>query len=290
MPGLPTARDDRTDVSDGIWNALITARNHDWAGEPSLTVPIPDAQLQLHRAGGWHADVRLDDSAAALLDVLAPIATAGRIVVAQLGQSLDGRIATRTGHSQYINGSIALAHLHRLRALVDAVLVGAGTACADLPQLTVRKVTGPDPVPVIIDPSARVGADGPLFEQGKEPRRLLQLIAEDATPPPAPDHVERVRLPLEDGGFAPADILEALAARGLHRVLVEGGADTISRFMHADALDRLHLLVAPLIIGSGRNGLDLPAIDRLEEARRPRIRSFGLGDELLVDVEFAARD
>ena len=65
------------------------------------------------------------------------------MVVGQIGQSLDGRIATATGHSQYINGAAGLAHLHRLRALVDAVVVGVGTAIADDPQLTVRRVAGP---------------------------------------------------------------------------------------------------------------------------------------------------
>jgi riboflavin-specific deaminase-like protein len=281
---LPTTDDGRPNAPDAIWDFLVSARNHDWTVEPTLNAPMPGVRLQLHRSGDWQADTALDDSAAALLDVLGPIATAERIVVAQLGQSLDGRIATRTGHSQYINGPVALAHLHRLRALVDAVLVGAGTACADLPQLTVRNVTGPNPVPVIVDPRARVDAVGPLFEEGSGPHRVLQLIADDAAPSPAPAHVERVRLPLDRGRFSPASILDALAERALQRLLVEGGADTVSGFMHADALDRIHLLIAPLIIGSGRNGLDLPAIDRLDEARRPRIRTFRLEDELLVDV------
>src|ERR1044071_5351803 len=65
------------------------------------------------------------------------------VVVGQIGQSIDGRIATVTGHSKYINGPAGLNHLHRLRALVDAVLVGIGTAIADDPQLTVRRIAGP---------------------------------------------------------------------------------------------------------------------------------------------------
>ena len=75
------------------------------------------------------------------------------VVVGQIGQSIDGRIATVTGHSHYINGPAGLAHLHRLRALVDAVVVGVGTALADDPQLTVRRVTGPQPARVVIDPA-----------------------------------------------------------------------------------------------------------------------------------------
>jgi diaminohydroxyphosphoribosylaminopyrimidine deaminase/5-amino-6-(5-phosphoribosylamino)uracil reductase len=77
-------------------------------------------------------------------------------VVGQCGQSIDGRIATPTGHSHYINGEAGLAHLHRLRALVDAVVIGVGTAIADDPQLTVRRVEGPSPARVIVDPNGRL--------------------------------------------------------------------------------------------------------------------------------------
>src|SRR3954469_23811598 len=78
------------------------------------------------------------------------------VVVGQIGQSIDGRIATVTGHSKYINGPAGLAHLHRLRALVDAVLVGIGTAVADDPQLTVRRIAGPNPARIVLDPRGRL--------------------------------------------------------------------------------------------------------------------------------------
>src|SRR5215470_16495550 len=78
------------------------------------------------------------------------------VVVGQSGQSIDARIATSTGHSHYINGQAGLLHLHRLRALVDAVVIGVGTAIADDPQLTVRRVTGPNPARVVVDPNGRL--------------------------------------------------------------------------------------------------------------------------------------
>src|ERR1044071_4782095 len=77
-------------------------------------------------------------------------------VIAQLGQSLDGRIATLSGDSKYINSASALDHLHRLRAQVDAVVVGVGTVVADDPQLTVRRVAGRSPARVVIDPRGRM--------------------------------------------------------------------------------------------------------------------------------------
>src|SRR6188474_1218348 len=85
------------------------------------------------------------------------------VVVGQIGQSIDGRIATVTGHSKYINGPAGLAHLHRLRALVDAVLIGIGTAVADDPLLTVRRCAGPSPARIILDPRGRLSPDAKVL-------------------------------------------------------------------------------------------------------------------------------
>src|ERR1044072_3076285 len=85
----------------------------------------------------------------------------GLVVVGQIGQSIDGRIATVTGHSKYINGPAGLAHLHRLRALVDAVLVGIGTAVADDPLLTVRRCAGPSPARIVLHPRGAPSAPPP---------------------------------------------------------------------------------------------------------------------------------
>src|SRR5262249_58627803 len=78
------------------------------------------------------------------------------VVVGQIGKSLEGRIATKPGDSKYINGSAGLAHLHRLRSLMEGVVVGVGTAITDDPFLTVRRVCGPQPVRVVIDPKGRL--------------------------------------------------------------------------------------------------------------------------------------
>src|SRR6266850_6732728 len=95
------------------------------------------------------------------------------VIVGQLGQSLDGRIATESGHSKYINGPAGLVHLHRLRALVDAVVVGVGTAVADDPQLTVRRVAGPSPARVVVDPNGRLPPTARLFDADGVRRLVL---------------------------------------------------------------------------------------------------------------------
>jgi diaminohydroxyphosphoribosylaminopyrimidine deaminase/5-amino-6-(5-phosphoribosylamino)uracil reductase len=208
------------------------------------------------------------------------------VVVAQIGQSLDGRVATETGHSHYINGPAGLAHLHRLRALVDAVVVGVGTALADDPQLTVRRVSGPHPARVVIDARGRLPGGAKLLANDGV-RRLVVTAA--GARPPLPSDVEIVDIARTDGQIAPAAILAALAERGLRRVLIEGGADTVSRFLAAKCLDRLHVVVAPIILGSGRASFALPPIARVDEAVLMPITTHRLDDEVLFDCDLSAQ-
>ena len=128
-------------------------------------------------------------------------ADAGRpFAVAQLGQPLDGRIATLSGESRYINCAEGLDHLHRLRAQVDAIVVGAGTIAADDPQLTVRRASGCNPARVVIDPSARLAPTGRWLESNGAARIIVSGVQSDA-----PSGVERVVLPARDGGRRPHD-------------------------------------------------------------------------------------
>jgi riboflavin-specific deaminase-like protein len=195
------------------------------------------------------------------------------VLVGQCGQSIDARIATPGGDSHYINGPTGLDHLHRLRALVDAVVIGVGTAIADDPRLTVRRVAGPNPARVVIDPNGRLPLNARVLAADGT-RRLLFRSPGCSAPPPA--GVEIVALAPDAGRVAPAAIVGALAARGLRRILIEGGAETVSRFLAARCLDRLHVLVAPIILGAGRPSLTLPALQRLADAERVPMRAHAL--------------
>lgn len=202
-------------------------------------------------------------------------------VLAQLGQSLDGRIATLTGASKYINGAGALDHLHRLRAAVDAVVIGIGTVLADDPSLTVRRADGINPARVIIDPNARLPQNAKcLSEDGT---RVLAIHAANKAYPP---RVEPILVNSGPDGLCPREIVAALFALGFRKILVEGGAETISRFVQADALDRLHILAAPMILGSGKPGLVLPPIESLTQALRPRTRAYPLPEgDVIFDCD-----
>jgi riboflavin-specific deaminase-like protein len=199
------------------------------------------------------------------------------VVVGQLGQSLDGRIATVPGQSTLINGPEGIAHLHRLRALVDAVVVGAGTVRADDPQLTVRHVEGPNPVRVVIDPRGTLPADARAFAADGV-RRIV--ITRQHACRAVNGGIEAIALPDTDGRIEPAAILGALRERGLRRILIEGGAQTVSTFLSAGCLDRLHVMVAPVILGSGVAGFDLPPT-----ALRVPMRAHALGSDVLFDCD-----
>ena len=195
-------------------------------------------------------------------------------VIGQLGQSLDGRIATPTGASKYINGKEALRHLHAIRAEVDAVVIGVGTAVADDPALTTRHVEGPNPVRVIIDPHGRLPADSSMLRDGQA--GILALTCRGVRSAPGAETVEMDC----DGNehIRPEAIIDRLAARGLTRLLIEGGAKTLAGFINAKAVDELHLMLAPIILGSGKTGLNLAPIETLDEAYRPMVRTMRFRD------------
>ena len=207
-------------------------------------------------------------------------------VVAQLGQSLDGRIALPSGESRYINGAAALDHLHRIRAAVDAVIVGAGTVLADDPLLTVRRVAGENPVRVIIDPNGRLGSRHRCL--ALDGTRVIVLRKKGCEITPAAGG-EAIFLDSSGSGFECRSIVSTLFGLGLRRILVEGGATTVSRFFEERQLDRLHLLLGPVFLGAGVSSFNLSAPSRLSDAIRVAPDIYPLdGGDILLDCDLRA--
>jgi riboflavin-specific deaminase-like protein len=248
----------------------------------------PDALVAWQPETGWILLVPPDDPRHGLLDLWRPLcsATASRpIAVGHLGQSIDGFIATPSGDSQFVTGQQNILHLHRLRALCSAVIVGAGTVRFDDPMLTTRRVDGPNPLRVIFDPGRRLEPDYRLFtdetastayacgrmhlREGETRIGLATVIPLDSDAPVA----------------AANELLVTLRQRGCFRLFVEGGGVTVSTFLEAGALDRLQITIAPVIIGTGRPAIRLPAREALRDCTRPDYRVFRMGGDVLFDCD-----
>ena len=169
-----------------------------------------------------------------------------------------------------------------LGALLWIVLLFA--SLASLHHGFVREVEGENPVRVVLDPDGRLDPGRNVFSDGAARTLVVRRASEGHTHPTAEGDV--LMIPVAGaGGFDPRAVLQALRDEGYRRVLIEGGGITVSRFVQAGVVDRLHVTVAPLLIGSGRSALTLTAIESLDQALRPPCRHFHLGEDVLFDLD-----
>jgi riboflavin-specific deaminase-like protein len=281
------------DTEERAWELLRSLRAryaaNGRAGSGPIELDIGGARVRFDPSSGAVSGTEpLPASTAQMLELCLPLCVPSggdALVYAHLGQSLDGQIATASGASRYVTSNANLRHMHRLRALADAIVVGAGTIERDDPKLTTRLVPGDNPVRVVIDPSLRLPAERHVFRDG-EAKTVLVCRAGRPRPARFDGSLELVEIASVSADLAPRAIIEALRQRGLRRLFVEGGGVTVSRFLAARALDRLHVAVCPLFIGRGRPGVVLPGVDRMEQTLRPAARRFLLGDDVLFDCSF----
>lgn len=256
------------------------------AGLRTVELDSRDALLCWCPGDGWAAAPGCPAGIRDLLDLYLPILpqeTHPTLTVGHLGQSLDGYIATSRGDSCFVTGPANILHLHRMRALCDAVLVGAETVAADDPQLTTRLVPGASPVRVVLDPSRRLGVDRRVFGDGAAP--TLVVCEDGLTGSGRHGQADVIGAPVLDGRLELRPLLAQLHRRGLRRVFIEGGGIAVSAFLRAGLLDRLQVTVAPLFIGAGRRGVTLPATRSLGDCLRPPCRIFRMGEDILFDCE-----
>jgi diaminohydroxyphosphoribosylaminopyrimidine deaminase/5-amino-6-(5-phosphoribosylamino)uracil reductase len=219
--------------------------------------------------------------------------TCGRpLVRLKAAVSLDGAMATRGGDSRWISGAESRRRAHELRADADAVAIGAGTALADDPLLTVRDADGPTPLRIVLDSALRLPVASRLVETAT-PASPVLLVHTTRGAPRALSFEGRPGLEtLEcrataEGRVDLHALLEALARHGILTLLVEGGPELSSSFAKAGLADRFSLFVAPKLIGSGRNWISLADVTRVDDAVAVRIEAATrLGGDLLVEGSF----
>ena len=201
-----------------------------------------------------------------------------KFYIGQIGQSLDGKIALLNGNSHYINDKNSISYLHSLRSICDAVVVGVNTIRKDDPLLTTRAIKGPNPQRIIIDPSLKLTNKYKVFKDG-----MPNIIFTHSKLNKKFNNTQIYQLP--ERNFTNL-IYQNINRLGYKLVLVEGGSKTISKFLENKLLNIMQFIIAPTIIGSGINSINIEPITNLKNVIRTKNNIFKFGKEIIVSLEF----
>ncbi|NNF58228.1 MAG: bifunctional diaminohydroxyphosphoribosylaminopyrimidine deaminase/5-amino-6-(5-phosphoribosylamino)uracil reductase RibD [Rhodothermaceae bacterium] len=241
--------------------------------------PFPEVAgrglARLREAG---VDVRvgvLEPEAKRLNEAFVWHVTTGRpLVTLKLAQTLDGQIATASGDSRWVSSEASRTLVHRWRAESDAVLVGAGTARADDPALTVRHVNGPQPLRIVLDRTGALPESLQVFDD-QQADRTLAVIGSSAQPAYAGTLLARggllLRVPECDGHLDLRYLLTVLGSgdgieQPIQSLLVEAGSGLATALLAQDLVDRLFVFIAPKVLGTGTSSLGDLRIGRMADA------------------------
>ncbi|MFD2110255.1 RibD family protein [Thiorhodococcus fuscus] len=296
------------DAEERLWSLILAASRLMRSGELApgiltgfalcdgpdpLLRPVPEGQggatIRWCPKDGWHLpETPTQEPMRSLSELYLPLCapvTEGFTVVAHLGQSIDSCVATANGDSCYVTGDENLRHLHRMRALSDAVLVGTETAACDNPRLTTRLVAGDNAVRVVLDRCRRLPPDLAIFTDGSAETWLVCDEARLHEPGPVPERGRLIGVPTRAGRLDLAAVVEVLAEFGIRTLFIEGGGMIVSAFVAENLVDRLQVAIAPLLIGGGRLGLSPPTSDLLRNAICPSARLYRMGKDVLYDMD-----
>ena len=201
-----------------------------------------------------------------------------KFYIGQIGQSLDGKIALLNGNSHYINDKNSISYLHSLRSICDAVVVGVNTIRKDDPLLTTRAIKGPNPQRIIIDPSLKLTNKYQVFKDG-----MPNIIFTHSKLNKKFNNTQIYKLP--ERNFTNL-IYQNINRLGYKFVLVEGGSKTISKFLENGLLNIMQFIIAPTIIGSGINSINIEPITNLKNVIRTKNNIYKFGKEIIVSLEF----
>jgi len=208
-------------------------------------------------------------------------------VTIKYAQTLDGKIATSRGDSRWISSEASRRFAHRLRAQHDAIMVGIGTVLADDPLLTVRLVKGRNPLRIVLDSRLRISLNAQVL-QGEGKTLIVTTDLHDKKKVEAIQKRGKEILVTHrdnDRRVALRPLMELLAARGISSILIEGGKKIITSLLQEGLANRMVVIIAPLILGKGKEGIGDLGITDLKEAIRPSSRKVKqLGEDVIFDL------
>jgi len=204
-------------------------------------------------------------------------------------QSLDGRIATSTGDSQWIGGPESLTFAHELRRDNRSILVGIGTVLKDNPRLTCRIPGGRNPLRVVLDSSLRLPLDSALADTAEAPTMVYTSAGASIDREEALERrgVQVVRMAATGKELPLTAVLDDLGTRGVETLFVEGGAAVLTAFLAAGLVDRAVVVSAPFLIGAGIEAVGDLGHRVLAQVPRPLSwRRWDLGADLATELIF----
>lgn len=210
-------------------------------------------------------------------------------VILKSAMTMDGKTATATGDSKWITCEESRRYVHKLRAMVDAIMVGVGTVIADDPQLTARLPRGRDPLRVVVDSTLRAPLDARVLRLDSPAPTLVATVSDDGERTAALESlgVEVLRCREREGRVDLRDLLARLGERGVQSVLLEGGREVAGEALREGLIDKFILFYAPKLLG-GADGFGLFAgqsADRMDGCRglgRINVRRFG--DDVMIEA------
>jgi diaminohydroxyphosphoribosylaminopyrimidine deaminase/5-amino-6-(5-phosphoribosylamino)uracil reductase len=212
------------------------------------------------------------------------ITTGIPFVILKIAQTLDGKIATQNGDSRWVSSPESRRLTHRMRAQVDAVMVGVNTVLQDDPLLTVRHVKGSNPIKIILDSRLRTPLGAKILAQG----RVIMATCQGADSARVQEYrdrrIEVWEMPRDATGLVDlAELLRQVGQAELTSVLIEGGQRILTSALKAGVVDKMHVFIAPSLVGEGKSSIGDLAIHRMADAlslREISVRRVGI--DLLV--------
>ena len=193
---------------------------------------------------------------------------------------MDGKISTECGHSKWIGNDENLIHAHRLRAIVDGILVGANTVKNDKPKLNVRLVSGEDPIRLILSNKTKSFCN---LSQNSNTKTFLLRHESHSLDCKEFNFDKEIYFKGDSDKERIQDVLDNLSKNGINSILIEGGSQTISCFTSTGLVDTIQLHIAPLILGSGKSFINLPGISKIQDGMFVKnARYEHIGDSIMI--------
>jgi diaminohydroxyphosphoribosylaminopyrimidine deaminase/5-amino-6-(5-phosphoribosylamino)uracil reductase len=209
-------------------------------------------------------------------------------VTVKYAQTLDGRIATKTGDSQWISSEASRKYVHVLRSTNDCVMVGAGTVTADNPQLTVRHVKGKNPLRIIVDSKLRIPIKSSVLIDDNPHQTII--AATSNAPSRKKTAIKKLGVEVlvvkkdKDGKVSLVDLLKELGKREIMSVLVEGGSEMITSLLKANLVDKMIIPISPGILGKGLEAIGDLNINKIRNAIKfSSFKTMKKGEDLIFE-------